>query len=182
VGWVANWAAHLLDLMVWGFDTHLAGLVEVEGTGRANDGPDYGQVTGWEARIRFGSGVRMTFRPGSDLVRFVGSDGQMALRYSGLADAETKRMVEESRNLPLARRLTDSSIGHERHWLRCIKTRSRSASPVEDAVHSDTIAHLTEISVLVGRKITWDPVKEVIVGDEEASRLMTRPMREPWRL
>ena len=36
--------------------------------------------------------------------------------------------------------------------------------------------------MLVGRKITWDPEKEVIVGDPEASKLLTRPYREPWKL
>jgi hypothetical protein len=38
------------------------------------------------------------------------------------------------------------------------------------------------IAMLVGRKIKWDPAKEEIVGDAEASKLLSRPYREPWKL
>jgi predicted dehydrogenase len=182
VGWISNWAAHLLDLLQWGYDTHLAGLIEVEGTGKPYSQFGHDQITGWQAQIRFGNGVKMTFRPGSDLTRFIGTEGEISLAYNRLADEKTKALVEASRSVPLARRLKDSSGGHEHHWVHCVKTRSRSASPVEDAVRSDTIAHLTEIAIRVGRKITWDPVKEVIVGDPDAARYLTRPMREPWQL
>jgi hypothetical protein len=36
--------------------------------------------------------------------------------------------------------------------------------------------------MLVGRKIKWDFKKEVILRDAEASKLLTRPYREPWKL
>ncbi len=45
-----------------------------------------------------------------------------------------------------------------------------------------TILHLANIAIRVGRKIRFDPVKEVIVGDEEANRLVSQPMRAPWHL
>jgi hypothetical protein len=32
----------------------------------------------------------------------------------------------------------------------------------------------------VGRKLRWDPDREVIVGDPEASTLMGKKAREPW--
>ena len=32
------------------------------------------------------------------------------------------------------------------------------------------------------RKIRWDPQKEQIVGDEEAAKMLSRPMRGPWTL
>ena len=47
---------------------------------------------------------------------------------------------------------------------------------------ADFISHLGDIAIRTGRKITWDPVQEQIVGDEQASRMMSRPMREPWTL
>jgi hypothetical protein len=36
--------------------------------------------------------------------------------------------------------------------------------------------------MMVGRRIKWDPVKEEIIGDEEATRLMGREYRGPWKL
>jgi len=60
-----------------------------------------------------------------------------------------------------------------------------AAQPVSDtgdAVRSDIISQLGDIAIRVGRKIIWDPIRETIVGDDDAARRMTRPMREPWRL
>ena len=63
-----------------------------------------------------------------------------------------------------------------------VKTRQDPVSNIEDAVHSDIISHISDIAIRSGRKIVWDPVKEEIVGDEEAARRMTRAYRAPWRL
>ena len=48
--------------------------------------------------------------------------------------------------------------------------------------HSAIPGHLTLISMLVGRKIKWDVATETIVGDAEASKLLSRPYRAPWKL
>jgi len=45
-----------------------------------------------------------------------------------------------------------------------------------------TILHLANIAIRIGRKIRFDPVKEMIIGDEEANRLVNLPMRAPWHL
>jgi len=37
------------------------------------------------------------------------------------------------------------------------------------------------ISMLVGRKLRWDVASERILGDPEATKLMTRPYRAPWK-
>ena len=38
--------------------------------------------------------------------------------------------------------------------------------------------HLANIAIRVGRKIRFDPVKEEIVGDEEANRLVVKALAE----
>jgi len=37
------------------------------------------------------------------------------------------------------------------------------------------------ISYKLGRAITWDGEKEVIVGDPEANKLLRRAYRAPWK-
>jgi hypothetical protein len=32
------------------------------------------------------------------------------------------------------------------------------------------------------RKLHWDPVREQFANDDEANRMLVRPMREPWQL
>jgi hypothetical protein len=36
--------------------------------------------------------------------------------------------------------------------------------------------------MLLRRKVRWDPQKERFVDDAEADRMISRPMRSPWRL
>ncbi|MFN7333534.1 MAG: hypothetical protein ACK5TC_00570 [bacterium] len=32
----------------------------------------------------------------------------------------------------------------------------------------------------LGRTLTWDAEKHVVVGDEQANKMLRRPYREPW--
>ncbi len=77
--------------------------------------------------------------------------------------------------------LYESKSQHD-NFVDCIKSRQRTAAPVEVAHRTITVAHLGNIAMIVGRKIRWDPVKEEVIGDETAARLLSRPKREPWRV
>jgi len=74
------------------------------------------------------------------------------------------------------------SDNHQRNFIECVKSRKPTITPIETAHHSAIPGHLGLISMMVGRKIKWDAKKEVIVGDAEASKLLTRPYRAPWKL
>ncbi len=74
------------------------------------------------------------------------------------------------------------SQGQEKNFIKCVRTRQTPVSNIDDAVRSDIISHVSNIAVRCGRKITWDPIKEQIVGDAEASNMLTRAMRQPWQL
>jgi glucose-fructose oxidoreductase len=74
------------------------------------------------------------------------------------------------------------SQNHYQNFIDAVKSRSATVSPLSDAVRSDIISHLCDIAVRLERKITWDPAKEEIAGDSEASRMLHRPMRPPWTL
>jgi hypothetical protein len=59
----------------------------------------------------------------------------------------------------------------------------KPAAPIEYAHRSITIAHLANIALRLKReKLRWDPTKEQILDDAEASAMLTRPMRGPWAL
>ena len=58
----------------------------------------------------------------------------------------------------------------------------QSGGHPEAAHRTATILHLANIAFRLGRKIRFDPVREQIVGDEEANLLANPPMRAPWHL
>jgi hypothetical protein len=45
---------------------------------------------------------------------------------------------------------------------------------------STTSCLLANVSLQLGRTLTWDPQAGVVLGDEEANRRLTRPYRAPW--
>ena len=58
---------------------------------------------------------------------------------------------------------------------------------LDTAVRSDTICHLDDIAIRLGRsplrgKLRWDPQKEEFINDDQANRMLTRPMRSPWKV
>jgi len=53
---------------------------------------------------------------------------------------------------------------------------------VEIGHNSAIPGHLCLISMLTGKKIQWDAKEEQIIGDPEASKLMTREFRGPWKM
>jgi predicted dehydrogenase len=63
-----------------------------------------------------------------------------------------------------------------------VKTREKTGGHAEAAHRAAAIMHLANIAIRMGRKIKYDPVKEEIVGDAEANRLVRQPMRAPWCL
>jgi hypothetical protein len=71
---------------------------------------------------------------------------------------------------------------HNRNFIDCVKSRQPTICPVEMAIRCDTICQMANVAARTGRVIQWDPEKEEIVGDAEASRTLIRPFRERWKV
>ena len=70
-------------------------------------------------------------------------------------------------------------------WEHAVRTRENvnGVHPnVRQATRSADLLHLASLAVRLGRKINYDPVKQEIVGDPEATRMANPPRRAPWTL
>ena len=74
------------------------------------------------------------------------------------------------------------SDDHPQNLLDSIRTGQPTVCPVEVGTHDEMICQMGDIAVRMGRKLQWDPVKEMFVNDEAANRKLSRVMRSPWRL
>ena len=73
------------------------------------------------------------------------------------------------------------SADHQRNFIECVRSRKPTISPLEAAIRSDTISHMTNLVVRTGRPIEYDPVKEQVVGGHaETAVYWDRPMRSKW--
>jgi hypothetical protein len=70
---------------------------------------------------------------------------------------------------------------HARNFVDCMKSRQRPNADVEDGHRTAVACHLANISLrLGGRALRWDPEREEITGDREASGYLAREYRKPW--
>ncbi|MHC4637877.1 MAG: gfo/Idh/MocA family oxidoreductase, partial [Planctomycetota bacterium] len=112
-------------------------------------------------------------------VRFEGSEGWVQTGYRGFSTypESLKTSVIGPNEIHLYK-----SRNHYRNFLDCIKSRAEPAAPVEVGHHSATLCHLGNIAMLLKRKLKWDPQNEHFVANDMANRLMSKPLRSPWRL
>ena len=69
---------------------------------------------------------------------------------------------------------------HHLDWFEGIKTGRKTIMNIEAGAATAFLCVLGNLSLVLGRKLNWDPVKQEIVQDEEAHRLMSRPQRHPY--
>ena len=179
IGFIAGWGAHPLDILVWGYDIHKAGVWEVEGTGKISPEGRNDAVYDWDVRITFGNGVKLRFTPGGDHTRFIGTEG-----WVGISRGSLKAEPESLLKSPIGPNDVHlvQSRGHGGNFIEGVRSRTDPVSFIEDAVRSDFVSHVGDLAIRLRRKLRFDPVQEVFLDDDEANRLMDRPLREPWRV
>jgi predicted dehydrogenase len=74
----------------------------------------------------------------------------------------------------------DQFVPHVRDFLDCVKSRKIPASDLAGGHTTATACHLVNVALKVGRTVRWDAAKQDIIGDAEASRLLTKEYRAPW--
>jgi myo-inositol 2-dehydrogenase / D-chiro-inositol 1-dehydrogenase len=69
---------------------------------------------------------------------------------------------------------------HMRDFFDAVKSRGVPISDVESHHRTMTSCHLSNIALMLGRELKWDPEKEEFQGDEQATMLMSRPRRHKY--
>jgi predicted dehydrogenase len=177
-GEMTNWGAHHFDIAQWGLGTDGTGPVEIF----APDGREHRVLT-----YRYANGVVVTRDPerlqreaGVDNgVLFVGTEGKVAVwRYAVKTWPDALVKVRLGVNdLHLY-----ESKNHQDNFLECVRSRHQPVTNMDIGCGSITVCHLGTIAYELGRRLQWDPESERFVWDDEANRLLSRPMRSPWHL
>ena len=193
------WGIHHIDIAQWSNGTDDTGPLEIEGTGVIPEDGLCDTPLTWRVEHLYANGVTMIHmdsrhteqefpqfveaRPALQYhgcgILFIGTDGWVAVSRGGIATRPTTLLQEtfdtNEVQLPV-------SNDHKRNFLECVRTRGKTICPVETAVRSDTICHLDDIAIRLGRKLRWNPEKERFIDDDQANRLLRRPLRSPWTL
>ncbi|HIJ53970.1 MAG TPA: Gfo/Idh/MocA family oxidoreductase [Planctomycetes bacterium] len=182
-GQLTDWGAHHISIAQWGNNTDLTCPVEVEGKGVFCEGGLYNTAREYKIKYKYANGVNLIISSGTPGVQFEGDEGWIG----DLGEPQGKLKANPSSVLdsvigPDEIHLYTCPAGEQRNFLDCVKSREPCFYPEEVGHRVFTISHIGNISMLLGRKLRWDPDKEQFVNDELANRMLSRSMRSPWRL
>jgi predicted dehydrogenase len=185
-GQQTNFGAHDLDITQWALGMDDSGPTTVEGTATFNKDKWFETPETAKQTFTYASGVKVNCtlgaggNPGG--VTFVGEKGTIYVKRGGLTVTLNGEKVADPYKLPTGDVKLYVSTGHFADWLACIKSRKLPICDVEIGHRSATVCHLGNIAIRTGRKIAWDAKTETIVGDKEASAMLTKEYRKPWKL
>jgi predicted dehydrogenase len=184
-GQMTDWAGHHIDIAHWALDLERTGPVEVEGKGTYPKDGMFNVPYQYKVTTKYANGLTMIIANDRQLPHgmgtcWYGDKGWLHVTRDEPIHANPKSVVDEVIG-PNEIHLYESS-DHHQNFIDCVKSRRETITPAEVAHRSLTPALLGEIAMLTGRKLKWNPEKEEIIGDEEASRMLSRPMRSPWHL
>ncbi|HUW18176.1 MAG TPA: Gfo/Idh/MocA family oxidoreductase [Sedimentisphaerales bacterium] len=181
-GQLTDWGAHIVDTAQWGNDTERTGPTEIEGKGVFPEDSLYNTATEYRVEYKYANGVTMIVSSGQVNIRFEGTEGWVGnTGWRGKLQAEPESIMDSVIG-PDEIHLYTEPAGEHRNFLDCVKSRKDPYFPVEVGHRCCSVLHLGNISMLLGRKLKWDPDKEIFPNDDEANRMLSRPMRSPWRL
>lgn len=186
-GQLLDWVGHHCDIAHWGLDFDRVGPTEVSGQGEfPPKDAVWNTATKYRLELQYPQGITMTMAGGHPDIRggtkWIGTDGWVWVDREQF-DASNKEwndwkyVPDEFRKVQLTR-----SLNHQRNFVDCIKSRKPTLTPVETAHNSAIPGHLGTIAMKLERKIRWDHQNERIIGDPEASAMLSRKYRDPWRL
>jgi len=107
---------------------------------------------------------------------FVGEKGKMEI-YRNRVTADPPELAAKAPEPDAS-----DTLAHIKNWIECIRTRKKPNADVEIGHRTTTICHLANICRELGRRLRWDPEKEIFVGDDEANALVSRPRRKGYEL
>ncbi|MHC4741164.1 MAG: Gfo/Idh/MocA family protein [Planctomycetota bacterium] len=168
-GAMTDWGAHHFDIAQWGMGMDESGPVEII----PPDGEDIKNLT-----YKYASGVTMT-RESAKGALFTGTKGKVETNRGHLRTWPEN--LKDNKLGPNEIHLYESR-NHYVDWLDAVRKRTKPICDIETGLRSVTVCHLGNIAYKLGRPLKWDPEREEIIGDAEASKLLSRPYRSPWHL
>ncbi|EDY19139.1 oxidoreductase domain protein [Chthoniobacter flavus Ellin428] len=93
---------------------------------------------------------------------------------------ELEQYPEDKTEKDLEKHCAPAIRGHMKDFLNAIAQRSKPVADIEQGVTSTISCLLANLSLKLGRTLTWDAAAGKVANDDEANRLLARPYRTPW--
>jgi predicted dehydrogenase len=195
-GMITGWGAHHIDSAHWGMGMERSGPVEIW-----CDKVEFATGGLWDVHgifkteALYANGVLMIvsneFPNG---IKFEGSEGwvfvsrgdyQVTSSDPGAGNSQAKKIDASDPKIltsVIGEKEFHFTVSKEHHgnWLEAIRDNKDTIAPVEEAHRACSACLLHHISMKLKRKIYWNPDKEELKNDKEASAMLSRPQRQPY--
>jgi len=203
-GIVGDMCIHMLDMVRWMLDLgwpksiSSAGGILVEKNSKANISDtqsatfDFGNLQvhwqhrtygsspdpkyPWGATFYGDKGTLKVSVNGYDFIPF----GKSEPTESGQPLFEYEKYPEDKVEKDLERHVASAIRVHMNDFLKAIANRGKPVADIEQGHISTASCILANLSMQLGRSLTWDAEKQLVVGDDDANKLLRRPYRKPW--
>lgn len=190
-GTITDLGTHYLDVMQWALGLDHTGPVEIEGRGRFDPNGLSDVALTYQFTLKYANGVVAdcsTDHPWG--VRWEGDDGWIYVPLGGPGPETSPKTKVPAFSDPaiLQATLPDTairfhpSLDPHQTFVDCVRSRGQPAAPISSGHRATSTCHLANIALRLGRKVRWDPGQETFIGDASANQMLSRAMREPWRL
>ncbi|MEX2560050.1 MAG: Gfo/Idh/MocA family oxidoreductase [Pirellulales bacterium] len=171
-GGILEWGAHTVDLCNWAgtADERMPVLYEPTPSG---------------CICTYEDGLKLIMRDedwmglGTCSVRYEGEDGWVETGDSGRLEFSSGQLRSEQQQF---QEIGTSAVSHVKNFLESVKSRKPAHSNAEVVARSHIICHAAYIAWQLGRPLSFDPQKVEFVSDEEANRMRSRALRDPWTI
>jgi myo-inositol 2-dehydrogenase / D-chiro-inositol 1-dehydrogenase len=194
-GIATDWGAHHMDIAHWVLNIENSGPTTIDGTKTKLPTIPGGFNTPKLVSVdyEYPGGVQVLMRaqpPGDEGLLIEGDQGRIYVNRGRL----TGKPIEEQDADPALKEKIMAAVvelykgntakmgDHMGNFFEAWMHGKWPISDVESQHRSVSACHLGNLSIRLGRKLTWDPIKEEFVGDSEANGMLARKQREPYQL
>lgn len=186
-GALLDMGTHLVDTAQLGVNDPDVCPVEVAGSGEVPSGMESNVPATFDLQYRYGNGVEMVVKsagrggwnPRSCFLRFEGDRGWLERKTWDAGIEASDPQILRIRYTPETTRHWPLPPGEHRNFLDCMMSRKPTTYPAVDMHHMSTTLHMGILSIVLGRKLHWNPGLEQF-DDADANALCKRPEPRNW--
>jgi predicted dehydrogenase len=93
---------------------------------------------------------------------------------------EKERYPEDLREPDIELNAAPATRAHMLNFLDAIDKNTKPVATIEEGHISTASCIIANLSMKLGRPLSYDPLKREIIGDAEATKLLQREYRQPW--
>ena len=195
-GVITDWGSHLTNIAQWCIDADETGPVSVQAEAEGGVPPEdeiWNTPANFKAYYEYANGIKLDIWTEVPGIKVEGTRGWVLCRgWRQPLTASNDRLLEVkfegARNFGRTESTVDAATGtggEHVDFANCVKSRKPCYYTPESGHRTHSIAHLANVSMLLGGvALKWNPTAEKFEGEhaEAANKnfCYERPYREPW--